>query len=92
MLTLPALRAECERVFSSAKLLITASRSRLYLDTIEANECPRAWFGKPKKCEEKVERGGQDSISGEAGGGNWGSGGESGKESDGEGGDGESDE
>ena len=57
MLALPASSAECERAFSSAKLLITASRNRLHPDIIEANECLRAWFGKPEKSEEKVERG-----------------------------------
>ena len=49
MLALPATSAECERVFSSAKLLITASRNRLLPDIIEANECLRSWFGKPEK-------------------------------------------
>jgi hAT family C-terminal dimerisation region len=49
MLAIPATSAECERVFSSAKLLVTASRNRLLPDVIEANECLRNWFGKPKK-------------------------------------------
>ena len=40
---------ECERLFSSAKLLITDRRSCLKMDIIEANECLRAWFGRPKK-------------------------------------------
>lgn len=41
--------AECERVFSSAKHLVTDSCNRL---TIEANECPRHWFGKPEEEED----------------------------------------
>lgn len=49
MLAIPATSAECERVFSSAKLLIVDSRSRLLPNTIEANECLKAWFGKPKE-------------------------------------------
>jgi hAT family C-terminal dimerisation region len=52
MLALPVSSAECERIFSSAKLLITASRNRLSPDTIEANECLRAWFK-----QEKVDKG-----------------------------------
>jgi hAT family C-terminal dimerisation region len=42
MLALPVSSAECERVFSSAKLLITDRRSRLKPDIIEANECLKA--------------------------------------------------
>jgi hypothetical protein len=56
MLALPMTSAECERVFSSAKLLITAARNHLHPDIIEANECLRAWFEKPEKFEERVER------------------------------------
>jgi hypothetical protein len=93
MLTLPALSAECERVFSSAKLLITASRNRLYPDIIEANECLGAWFGKPEKSEEKVERGGPGPPGFyDRGDGGWGGGGESSNESGDESGDEESDQ
>jgi hypothetical protein len=45
MLAIPASSPECERIFSSAKLLITASQNRLHPNIIEANECLRAWFG-----------------------------------------------
>src|SRR5579871_5398493 len=51
MLAIPAMSAECERVFSSAKHLITDARNRLNPDIIEANECLKHWFGKP--AEEK---------------------------------------
>ena len=48
-LAVPPMSDECERLFSSAKLLITDRRSCLKMDIIEANECLRAWFGRPKK-------------------------------------------
>jgi len=48
-LAVPPMSDECERLFSSAKLLITDRRSCLRMDIIEANECLRAWYGKPKK-------------------------------------------
>ena len=47
MLAIPMMSAECERVFSSAKHLITDARNRLNPDIIEANECLKHWFGKP---------------------------------------------
>ena len=37
-----------ERLFSSAKLTIVHRRSRLKADIIEACECLRAWYGRPK--------------------------------------------
>jgi hypothetical protein len=48
-LAVPPCSDELERLFSSAKLLITPHRSRLHMDIIEANECLRAWFGRPAK-------------------------------------------
>ena len=56
MLAIPATSSECERVFSSAKLLITASRNRLLPDIIEANECLKAWFGKPEEKQGREKR------------------------------------
>jgi len=41
----PAMSDECERLFSSAKLLLTDRRPRLRMDIIEACECLRAWYG-----------------------------------------------
>jgi hypothetical protein len=38
-LAIPAMSAECERVFSSTKKLITPERNRLGEETIEASEC-----------------------------------------------------
>jgi hypothetical protein len=37
-LTIPAMSAECERVFSSTKKLITSKRNRLVEEIIEASE------------------------------------------------------
>ena len=45
-LSWPATSCECERVFSSAKKLITPEMNSLHDDTIEAVECLKAWFDK----------------------------------------------
>lgn len=39
----PAMSAECERIFSSAKKLITSERNHLEEDIIEVCECLKAW-------------------------------------------------
>ena len=44
LLSAPAMAAECERVFSYGKLLLTDRRNRLSTDSVEANECLRAWY------------------------------------------------
>ncbi|KAG7413394.1 putative AC transposase [Fusarium oxysporum f. sp. raphani] len=49
VLALPPMSDECERLFSSAKLLLTDHRSRLWMDVIEASECLRAWYGRPEQ-------------------------------------------
>ena len=58
-LAIPAMSAECERVFSSASRLITKYRNKINVDTIEANECLRSWYtpylgrqGSPQEQEE----------------------------------------
>jgi hAT family C-terminal dimerisation region len=43
-LSIPAMSAECERCFSSAKNTITDLRNRLGPDSIETCECQRHWF------------------------------------------------
>jgi hypothetical protein len=48
MLAIPLISAKCERVFSSAKHLITDSRNRLKADIIKANKCLKSWFGRPE--------------------------------------------
>ena len=44
LLTIPAMSAETERVFSGTKLTISPSRNRLTDDIIEATECLNKWF------------------------------------------------
>ena len=44
MLSIPAMSAETERVFSGAKLTISSSRNRLDEDIIEATECLNRWY------------------------------------------------
>jgi len=44
MLSIPAMSAETERVFSGAKLTISPSRNRLGEDIIEATECLNRWY------------------------------------------------
>jgi hypothetical protein len=63
MLAIPMMSAECERVFSSAKHLITDSRNCLNPDIIEASECLKHWFGKQ---EEKMGQQSQSEASKEA--------------------------
>ena|SRR5271170_5370980 len=43
-LSAPAMSAECERIFSSCKKLITAERNKLRDDIIEATECLKGWW------------------------------------------------
>jgi hypothetical protein len=43
-LAIPAISAECERVFSSTKKLITPERNRLTEDIIEASEYLKNWW------------------------------------------------
>ena len=41
--SIPTTSAECERVFSSARQLLTKQHNRLLNDIVEANECSLAW-------------------------------------------------
>ena len=43
LLSIPAMSAEYERVFSSCGLLLEPRRNRLLDDIVEANKCLRAW-------------------------------------------------
>ena len=43
-LSIPAMSAECERIFSSTKKLLTDSRNGLQEEIIEATECLKAWW------------------------------------------------
>jgi hypothetical protein len=44
ILSIPAMSADLERLFSSAKLLITDLRNKLGMDIIEAFECLKSWY------------------------------------------------
>jgi 3-methyladenine DNA glycosylase AlkD len=44
MAAIPAMSAECERVFSSAKILLSDRRARMTATLIEAYECLRHWL------------------------------------------------
>jgi hypothetical protein len=43
-LVIPAMSAECERIFSGIKKLITPERNRLHKQIIEASECLKNWW------------------------------------------------
>jgi hypothetical protein len=43
-LAIPVMSAECERVFSSTKKLVTPERNRLAEEIIEASECLKNWW------------------------------------------------
>jgi hypothetical protein len=44
LFSIPAIAAECERVFSQTKLFITDQRNRLSDDIVEAVECLKHWY------------------------------------------------
>jgi hypothetical protein len=44
LLSIPAVSAEPERLFSSAKITIIDRKNRLQFDSIEAIECLKSWF------------------------------------------------
>ena len=45
MLSIPAMSAEPERLFSGAKISITDRRNRLGIESIQALECLKSWMG-----------------------------------------------
>jgi hAT family C-terminal dimerisation region len=45
LLSIPAMSAEPERLFSAAKISITDRRNRLGIQSIEALECLKSWLG-----------------------------------------------
>lgn len=49
ILAVPPISDDCERLFSSAKILLEDRRSCLNMDIIEANECLRHSYGPPVK-------------------------------------------
>ncbi|KAG6222948.1 hypothetical protein E4U34_001146 [Claviceps purpurea] len=54
VLACPPMSDDCERLFSSAKLLLSDRRSRLTMDIIEACECLRQWLGVLEKEEKEL--------------------------------------
>ena len=45
ILSIPAMSAEPERLFSGAKITISDRRNRLTIDTIQALQCLKSWLG-----------------------------------------------
>jgi hypothetical protein len=45
ILSIPAMSADPERLFSGAKITISDRRSRLRIATIQALECLKSWLG-----------------------------------------------
>jgi hypothetical protein len=45
MLSIPAMSAEPERLFSGAKITITDRRNQLCIESIQAIECLKSWLG-----------------------------------------------
>jgi hypothetical protein len=50
ILSIPAMAAEPERLFSRAKITITDCRSSLSIEAIEATECLKSWLSKDRFC------------------------------------------
>ncbi|OWT42236.1 hypothetical protein VFPPC_18636 [Pochonia chlamydosporia 170] len=46
VLSIPAMSAEPERLFSGTKITITDRRNRMGIESIEATECLKSWLGK----------------------------------------------
>ena len=44
LLSIPAMAADPERLFSSAKITITDRRNRLGIEVIEVVECLKSWY------------------------------------------------
>ena len=45
ILSIPAMSAEPERLFSGAKITITDHRNQLGIESIQAIECLKSWLG-----------------------------------------------
>jgi len=46
ILSIPAMSAKPERLFSGAKITITDCRNKLGIESIKAIECLKSWLGK----------------------------------------------
>ncbi len=56
LLAIPQMSDECERIFSSAKHLISDTRNRLHIDIIDACECLNSWLGKTSEGVEVLSK------------------------------------
>ncbi len=65
MLSIPAMSAEPERIFSGVKMTITDRRARLGMELVEALKCLKSWMGLESWMEETiiVDRGDGLSVS-----------------------------
>ena len=61
-LAIPAMSAECERIFSSASHLVTSLLSSLQDEAIKANECLKSWFTQESEQEEWVALGAEGRL------------------------------
>ena len=57
MLSIPAMSANPERLFSGAKITIYDRRNRLGIITVEAVECLKSWMGIIEAVEDDIEDG-----------------------------------
>ena len=55
ILSISAMSADPERLFSGAKITITDRRNQLGIDTIEALECLKSWLGIIDAVEDEIE-------------------------------------
>ena len=55
ILSIPAMSADPERLFSGAKITISDRRNRLGIHTIEALECLKSWLGIEAAVEDDIE-------------------------------------
>lgn len=56
MAAIPAMSAECERIFSSAKILLNDHRARMKPILIEAYECLRHWLLPASTADQQLQR------------------------------------
>jgi hypothetical protein len=64
ILSIPAMSANLERIFSGAKITISNRRSKLSIATIQALECLKSWLGLVEAVEDKLEDKDKDILQG----------------------------
>jgi hypothetical protein len=55
MLSIPAMSADPERLFSGAKITISDRRNRLGIEVIQAIECLKSWLNIVEGLEDDIE-------------------------------------